>query len=163
MHQLGFGVRSTKITTGDSKDVFHTTGAVVINNHLIAGCFMIQSDGSLSEDNTEHLPEHWGCGANKKGSMTLKLFPKFCEWFVKYIMKPRGYGSGRKACILVFDGHASRWCYAGIMWLLANNCWPFCEPSQASRWAQVGDNAANAMVVAGMSHYYSVVRRRHVT
>ena len=63
-----------------------------------------------------------------------------------------------KASILVVDGHASRWCYAGIMWLLANKGWPMCEPSKASRWAQVGDNGVNAMIVAGMSHFYSVVR-----
>ena len=130
---------------------------MVINNHTIPGCFMIQSDGSCNEDNMEHLPEHWGMGANKKGSMTLKLFVKFTEWFVKHIMNPRGYGRGMKACILVIDQHASRWCYAGILWLLANNCWPYCEPPKASRWAQVGDNGANAMIVAGMSYYYSVV------
>lgn len=88
--------------------------------------------------------------------MTLKLFMKFCQWFVDYILKPRGYGREGKAAILVFDGHSSRWCYAGIMWLLVNNCWPFCEPAKASRWAQVGDNAANAMVRAGMSHFYSI-------
>ena len=130
---------------------------MVVNNHKIVGCFLMQSDGSLSEDNIEHLPENWGCGANKKGSMTLKLFVKFCEWFVGYIMNPRGHGRGMKACILVIDQHGSRWDYAGIMWLLANNCWPYCEPPKTSRWAQVGDNAANAMIVANMSHYYAVV------
>ena len=88
--------------------------------------------------------------------MTLQVFVKFCEWFVEYILKPRGYGRGQKESILVFDGHASRWDYAGIMWLLANNCWPFCEPARASRWAQVGDNATNAMIRAGLSHFYGV-------
>ena len=157
-HTRGLHARSTKITTGDSQDVFHTTGAVVINNHSIPGVFMIQSDGSANEDNMEFIPEHWGLGANKKGSMTLKLFVKFCEWLVEYVLKPRGYGRGMKASILVVDGHVSRWCYAGIMWLLANNCWPMCEPSKSSRWAQVGDNGANAMIRAGLSHFYSVVR-----
>ena len=91
------------------------------------------------------------------GSMTLTLFLKFVTWFVKYyILEPRGFGRGKKASLLVFDGHKSRWDYAAIMFLIANNCWPFCEPSRTSRWAQVGDNAANAMIVAGMSHFYGV-------
>ena len=155
-HPTGFQARSTIITTGDSQDCFHTSGAVVVNNHLIAGIFSIQSDGKISEDNSEFIPDDWGLAANKKGSMTLQVFVKFCEWFVEYILKPRGYGRGQKASILVFDGHASRWDYAGIMWLLANNCWPFCEPARASRWAQVGDNATNAMIRAGLSHFYGV-------
>ena len=85
-HPRGLHARSTKITAGDSQDTFHTTGAVVINYHKIAGVFMIQSDDSVNEDNMEqeHIPEDWGMGANKKGSMTLKLFVKFCEWLVEY-------------------------------------------------------------------------------
>lgn len=88
--------------------------------------------------------------------MTLKLFLKFCQWFVTYILEPRGYGRGGKAAILVFDGHSSRWCYAGIMWLIANNCWPLCEAARTSRWAQVGDNAVNAMIRALLSHFYAI-------
>ena len=66
----GLHDRSTKITTGDSQDCFHTTGAVVINYHMIAGVFMIQSETSMSEDNSKYIPDDWGMGANKKGMNT---------------------------------------------------------------------------------------------
>ena len=78
------------------------------HTHMHAGCFIIQSDGSISLDNSEFIPDEWGLAANKKGSMTLQLFLKFCVWFVKYIMNPRGFGRGARAAILVFDGHNSR-------------------------------------------------------
>ena len=55
-------------------------------------------------------------------SMTVEFFMSLCVHHVEENLKPKGYGAGKKASILIFDGHASRWSYAGIMYLMANNC-----------------------------------------
>ena len=52
----------------------------------------------------------------KKGSMTKELFPTWCRHFVENL--PKGMGKGGKAVILIFDGHASRWNFAGLQYLL---------------------------------------------
>ena len=108
-----------------------------MNNHMLDNTFMIQSGTTVNENNAEEQPDNWSCGANSKGSMTVDLFMSLCVHHVENNLKPKGYGAGRKASILIFDGHASRWSYAGLMYLMANNCWPFCLASHTSSWAQV--------------------------
>ena len=95
------------------------------------------SAATVNENNAENIPDDWSCGANQKGSMTVELFMSLCVHHVEKNLKPKGYGAGGKASILIFDGHASRWSYAGLMYLMANNCWPFCLASHTSSWAQV--------------------------
>lgn len=130
--------RPCVITTGDGQDAFHTTAGIFINNHSMDKPFMVQSGTTVNENNSMNLPDDWSCGANKKGSMTVELFMSLCIHHVENNLKPKGYGAGGKASLLVFDGHASRWSYAGIMFLMANNCWAFCLASHTSLWAQVG-------------------------
>lgn len=96
------------------------------------------SGSTVNKNNSANLPSDWSCGANKKGSMTVDLFMSLCVHHVENNLKPKGYGAGKKASLLIFDGHASRWSYAGLMFLMANNCWPFCLASHTSSWAQVG-------------------------
>ena len=48
----------------------------------------------------------------KKGSMTKELFPTWCRHFVTNL--PQGMGKGGQPVILIFDGHASHWNYAGM-------------------------------------------------
>ena len=134
--------------------------------------YPIISAATVNKNNALNLPDDWSCGANAKGSMTVELFMSLCVHHVENNLKPKGYGAGGKASILVFDGHASRWSYAGLMYLMANNCWPFCLASHTSTWAQVscrcytyelvhitlvsccfqvGDNAINAMLRAALA------------
>ena len=129
--------RTCVINTGDSQDAFHTSIGCFINNHLLDNSFVIQSGVTVNKNNSQHLPDVWSCGATPKGSMTVDLFMSLCVHHVENNLKPKGYGAGKKASILIFDGHASRWSYAGIMYLIANNCWPFCIASHTSSWAQV--------------------------
>ena len=98
----------------------------------------IQSASRATINNADNIPDDWGCGATSKGSMTVELFLSLCIHHVEVNLKPKGYGAGGKASILIFDGHSSRWSYAGLMYLMANNCWPFCLASHTSSWAQVG-------------------------
>ena len=123
--------------TGDSKDAFHTSVGVFINNHLMDNHFVVQSGSTVNRNNALNLPDTCSCGANAKGSMTVDLFMSLCVHHVENNLKPKGYGAGGKASILVFDGHASRWSYAGLMYLMANNYWPFCLASHTSSWSQV--------------------------
>lgn len=162
-NQAGRHHRSTIITTGDAKDTFHTTTGVIVYDHMLVEPFIIQSACSVTKDNSEHIPENWGVAANKSGSMTLDLFMSFCVHFVVNVMKPRGFGPKLKACIIEFDGHASRWSYAGIMYLISNNCWPFCIAAHTSAWSQVGDNAANAKILASLSYFYSIWKSKFGT
>ena len=97
----------------------------------------LYSGATVNKNNAENIPDDWGCGATKNGSMTVDLFMSLCVHHVKNNLEPKGYGAGKKASILVFDGHSSRWSYAGLLYLMANNCWPFCLASHTSSWAQV--------------------------
>ena len=133
----GVHYRSCAVTTGDSKDAFHTSMGIFVNNHRQGKHFMIQSGKTVNRNNALNLPDDWGCGANPKGSMTVDLFMSLCVHHVEHNLKPNGYGAGKKASLFIFDGHASRWSYAGLMYLMANNCWPFCIASHTSSWAQV--------------------------
>ena len=63
-------------------------------------------------------PTGIGVAVTKKGSMTKELFPAWCRHFVTNL--PKGMGKGGKAVILIFDGHASRWNYDGLNYLLQN-------------------------------------------
>ena len=99
--------------------------------------FIVQSGATVNKNNAQNIPDDWSCGATAKGSMTVELFMSLCVHHVENNLKPKGYGAGGIASILIFDGHASRWSYAGLMYLMANNCWPFCLASHTSTWAQV--------------------------
>ena len=54
--------------------------------------------------------------------MTVDLFMSLYVHHAKNNLKPKGYGAGKKASILLFDGHLSRWSYVGLSYLMANNC-----------------------------------------
>lgn len=125
------------VTTGDSQDPFHTSMGIFVNDHIMDKTFMVQSGSTVNKNNAQNLPDDWSCGANPKGSMTVDLFMSLCVHHVQNNLKPKGFGAGKKASVLVFDGHASRWSYAGLMYLMANNCWPFCLASHTSAWAQL--------------------------
>ena len=131
---------------GDSQDAFHTSMGVFANNHSLDKPFIIQSGNTVNANNAQNLPDSWSCGATPKGSMTVELFMSLCVHHVEHNLKPKGYGAGGKASILIFDGHASRWSYAGLMYLMANNCWPFCLASHTSSWAQVSDSLVGVRV-----------------
>ena len=90
--------------------------------------------------------------------MTVELFMSLCVHHVENNLKPKGYGAGGKASVLIFDGHASRWSYAGLMYLMANNCWPFCLASHTSSWAQVG---VRGVMVGCLNFYYCLRIRTH--
>lgn len=128
---------SNSTNAGDSQDAFHTSIGVFANNHTLDKPFIIQSANTVNHNNAQNLPDAWSCGATPKGSMTVDLFMSLCVHHVENNLKTKGYGAGGKASILIFDGHASRWSYAGLMYLMANNCWPFCLASHTSSWAQV--------------------------
>jgi len=132
---------SSATLSGDSKDAFHTSIGVFVNNHALDSPFMVQSANTVNKHNGEFIPDDWSCGANPKGSMTVDLFMSLCVHHVENNLKPKGFGAGGKPSILIFDGHASRWSYAGLMYLMANNCWPFCLASHTSAWAQVANQS----------------------
>ena len=107
------------------------------NYMCVCSACALCSGATVNKNNAENIPDNWGCGATKKGSMTVDLFMSLCVHHVENNLKPKGYGAGKKASILIFDGHSSRWSYAGLLYLMANNCWPFCIASHTSSWAQV--------------------------
>lgn len=78
----------------------------------------------------------------KSGSMTRDRFPTFCQHFVDNL--PEGKGKGGEPVVLVFDGHASRWSFAGLKLLLDNNVYCLCLPGHTSIWAQPMDCGPNA-------------------
>ena len=123
--------RSCVVTTGDTQDPVHTMG-VFANNHLMDKCFMVQSGSTVNKNNASSLPDDLGCGANAKGSMTVDLSISLCLHHVESNLEPKGYGAAKKASILIFDGHGNRWSHAGLMHLMANNCWPFWLASHTS-------------------------------
>ncbi|MGA1302388.1 MAG: hypothetical protein ACO3X3_07855, partial [Burkholderiaceae bacterium] len=83
-----------------------------------------------------------GVFVTASGSMTKERFPNFCQHFVRNL--PMGQGKGGEPVILVFDGHASRWSYDGLKFLLENNVFCLCLPGHTSIWAQPNDNGPNA-------------------
>lgn len=112
--------------------------SLCLHKHLcVSFVYVFHSGATVNKNNGENLPDNWSCGATKNGSMTVDLFMSLCVHHVENNLKPKGYGAGKKASILVFDGHSSRWSYAGLLYLMANNCWPFCLASHTSSWAQV--------------------------
>ena len=112
---------------------------------------MIQSGDSVSTDiinamktNSDWDCKDWSIMCSKNGSQTLKTFPSTIRHIIKNL--PDGYGKGKKAMILEFDGHASRWSYSGLMLLMANNVWPFCLASHTSSWSQACDCGVNLRI-----------------
>ena len=63
---------------------------------------------------------------------------------------------------MTFDGHTSRWSYAGISYLLKNNVWPFCLASHSSAWAQPCDMGVNSFLKALYGHFVHRWRFNHV-
>ena len=95
----------------------------------------------------------------KKGSMTKELFPKWCRHFVTNL--PKGMGKGGKPVILVFDGHASRWNYAGLTYLLQNNVFCLCLPGHTSIWAQPNDCGPNSSLKSRLGDAVAQFRASH--
>ena len=96
------------------------------------------------DDNGEYKNVAGGMGVfvTRSGSMTKDRFPAFCRHFVQHL--PEGQGKGGSPVILVFDGHASRWNYAGLKYLLDNNVFCLCLPGHTSIWSQPQDGGPNA-------------------
>ena len=93
-------------------------------------------------DGQWHNPTGINLFVTKSGSMTKERFPSFCRHFVNNL--PQGQGKGGEPVILVFDGHASRWNYSALSYLLANNIYCLCLPGHTSIWAQPNDGGPNA-------------------
>ena len=93
---------------------------------------MLQSGVTANKNNTNHLADDWSCVKRLNDGLPM------CVHHVENNLKPKGYGAGKKVSILVFDGHASRWLCAGLLYLMTNNCWSFCLMSHklTSSWVQ---------------------------
>ena len=112
------------------------TDAPKITAQYLSGLYAIDEDGK------RYSPSKIGLFVTKSGSMTKERFPSFCRHFVKNL--PVGQGKGGEPVILVFDGHASRWSFEGIKYLLDNNVYCLCIPGHTSIWAQPNDGGVNA-------------------
>ena len=95
----------------------------------------------------------------KKGSMTKELFPTWCRHFVTNL--PQGMGKGGQPVILIFDGHASRWNYAGLHYLQQNNVYCLCLPGHTSIWAQPNDCGANSSFKSKIGSSVAQFRASH--
>merc|ERR1712070_694350 len=91
--------------------------------------------------------------------MTKELFPKWCRHFVTNL--PKGMGKGGKPVILVFDGHALRWNYAGLTYLLQNNVFCLCLPGHTSIWAQPNDCGPNSSLKSRLGDAVAQFRASH--
>ena len=91
--------------------------------------------------------------------MTKELFPTWCRHFVENL--PKGMGKGGKAVILIFDGHASRWNFAGLQYLLENNVFCLCLPGHTSIWAQPNDCGPNASLKSRLGDAVAQYRASH--
>ena len=129
--------RCFSLADGD-KPLFHVTCAATscATGHPVIPPFLIHSRPGV--DDPELGPEEWvgiyeeddngkilknqdgsyknptriGVEVTKNGSMTLELFPLWCQHFVDNL--PEGQGKGGKPVILVLDGHASHFSYVGL-------------------------------------------------
>jgi len=124
---------------------------IYVGNGEILPSILIQSGDSVSSDiinamrtNSDWDCKDWSIMCSKNGSQTLKTFPSTIRHIINNL--PDGYGKGKKAMILEFDGHASRWSYSGLMLLMANNVWPFCLASHTSSWSQACDCGVNLRI-----------------
>ena len=95
----------------------------------------------------------------KNGSMTKAAFPGFCRHFVNNL--PAGQGKGGEPVILVFDGHASRWNFLGLKYLMENNVFCLCLPGHTSIWAQPNDGGVNASWKSTLGAAIRSWRNRH--
>ena len=101
----------------------------------------------------------WGLGCTENGSMELDVFYGFCVEFVRNL--PSTQGVGGHPAVLLLDGHASRWNYAGIMYLISHNVWPFVIASHTSAWAQANDCGTNSSIQAIYTKEVEAWRRGH--
>jgi len=104
-------------------------------------------------------PTGIGVAVTKKGSMTKELFPAWCRHFVTNL--PKGMGKGGKAVILIFDGHASRWNYDGLKYLLENSVFCLCLPGHTSIWAQPNDCGPNSSLKSRLGDSVARFRSSH--
>ena len=93
------------------------------------------------------------------GSMTKDRFPAFCKHFVDNL--PHGQGKGGEPVLLIFDGHASRWNYKGLLYLLQNNVFCLCLPGHTSIWSQPNDGGCNASFKTVLGRGISKWRTEH--
>ena len=91
--------------------------------------------------------------------MTKELFPAWCRHFVTNL--PKGMGKGGKAVILIFDGHASRWNYDGLKYLLENSVFCLCLPGHTSIWAQPNDCGPNSSLKSRLGDSVARFRSSH--
>ena len=91
--------------------------------------------------------------------MTKELFPAWCRHFVTNL--PKGMGKGGKSVILIFDGHASRWNYDGLKYLLENNVFCLCLPGHTSIWAQPNDCGPNSSLKSRLGDSVARFRSSH--
>lgn len=67
--------------------------------------------------------------------MDLLTFPKLALYFCENL--PEEYGKGKKAVILILDGHSSRWCPLALEIFRKHNVHLWVIASHTSGWAQV--------------------------
>ena len=85
-------------------------------------------------EHLENIPE-LHVATLKSGSMTQEIFFEFCKHFIKN--KDEG------PCILLLDGHASRWSVQALKMLMDNQVFPFFIASHTSTiWAQPNDGGS---------------------
>eukprot|EP00966_Prymnesium_polylepis_P292913 6765389-Prymnesium_polylepis.1 len=106
-----------------------------------------------------HNPTGAGVFVSKSGFMTKERFPGFCHHFVTNL--PTGQGKGGEPVILVFDGHASRWNYKVLKYLLENNVYCLYLPGHTSIWAQPNDGGPNASLKSCLANNISAWRSKH--
>jgi hypothetical protein len=120
-------------------------------------------DGICERDSEGERTNPTGIGVfvTKSGSMTKDRFPAFCRHFVENL--PDGQGKGGDPVVLVFDGHASRWSYTGISYLLEHNVFCLCLPGHASIWAQPNDCGPNASFTSVLGSEITAFRSTHLS
>ena len=87
----------------------------------------------VGEEGQKTNPTGINVAVTKKGSMTKELFPAWCRHLVTNL--PKGMGKGGRPVILIFYGHASRWNFAGLHYLMDNNVYCLCILGHTSIWA----------------------------
>jgi len=113
----------------------------------------------LTDDVPTNENEYNPCGFNvrvssKSGSMTVDLFPDWCEHFIRHIMgqsESMKLGPGHRPVFLYLDGHGSRWSVEGLETLMVNNIWVVILPSKTSVWSQPNDMGVNYKLHTYMS------------
>ena len=121
--------RVMDVTEGDHGPGYHVTNALTTcrNGHMLSPVLihsrpwvkkgnkinisMAEVGGILAADGSN--PSGVGVAVTRNGSMEKVIFPEWARHFVGQLGKGVGsaYGEGKKAVLLFFDGHVSRWSY----------------------------------------------------